>query len=287
MSRDRVDTRTVGLEVACALAKWLTGKEHLHYGLWSGLEATAENVGPAQDAYVARLLSLLPQQKGLRILDIGGGAGETAAHLIKLGHRVEVVVPSAYLAGRCRENAALAVVHQATFEDVEVQGAFDVCLFAESLQYIHLDQALGKAKGLLVPGGVIVIGDCFRNPDGNHLHKSVRPPGGGHAIERFRHALRCEGLRIETEVDVTEAVAPSIDVEQAFFNLFGVALSGLDRELTLKRPWLRYLGVQLLSTLMGKRRLDKAARRVIGRDRTANAFRQSNCYLFLRLAPVE
>jgi len=74
MGSGRIDTRAVGLEAGCALARWLTGKEHMHYGLWAGLEPVAANLGAAQEAYSQRLLSLFPEGK-LRILDIGGGAG--------------------------------------------------------------------------------------------------------------------------------------------------------------------------------------------------------------------
>lgn len=286
MGAGRIDTRTVGLEVGCALAKWLTGKEHLHYGLWTGLEPKAANLGPAQDAYAAKLMALLPQRAGLRILDIGGGAGQTAAHLIALGHKVEIVVPSAYLAGRCRANAPSAVVHHAMFEDAAVQGPFDVCLFSESFQYIPLDQSLPKAKALLGPGGVIVIGDCFRKADGEWLRRAERTVGGGHVVEVFRAAVARDGLRIEAEEDVTDAVAPSIDVEQAFFNVLGVGVAGMDRELTTHRPLLRRFGVGILGRLMGKRRRDSLSRRLTAVDRTADAFRRSNCYLLLRLAPV-
>ncbi len=69
-----------------------------------GLDVSAGNLRRAQDAYTEKLFALLPPGP-LRILDIGGGAGETAKKLLALGHSVEIVVPSAYLAGRCRANA--------------------------------------------------------------------------------------------------------------------------------------------------------------------------------------
>jgi MPBQ/MSBQ methyltransferase len=286
MGSGRLDTRTVGLEVGCALARWLTGKEHLHYGLWTGLAPTAANLGAAQDAYAARLMALLPQRTGLRILDIGGGAGQTAAHLIALGHRVEIVVPSAYLAGRCRANAPGAVLHQATFEEAVVQGPFDVCLFSESFQYIALNQSLPKARGLLAPGGVIVIGDCFRRPEAAWSSHQARPVGGGHPVAAFHAAVAREGLRVEAEEDVTDAVAPSIDVEQAFLNVLGVGVAGMDREVSAHWPKARWLGVGLMGLMLGKRRRARLSGRLTATERTADAFRRSNCYLLLRLAPA-
>lgn len=282
MVTKKIDTRTPGLEAGVALARWLTGKEHLHYGLWSGLEVKAANLGPAQDAYSRKLYALLPQRAGLRILDIGGGAGETAKRLIDMGHSVEIVVPSAYLAARCRENAKGAVVHEALFQDASVTGPFDVCLFSESFQYMPFAVSLPKAKGLLAPDGVIVIGDTFR-PEGFRRGSGDRPVGGGHPVAAFRAFVPRAGLRIEAEEDVTDAVAPSIDLEQAFFNVVGVGMAGLDRELAQKRPLLRRIVVGAIGLVMGARGREKLARRLTGAARTADAFRANNCYLLMRL----
>lgn len=285
MGSGRIDTRTVGLEAGCALARWLTGKEHMHYGLWAGLEPVAANLGAAQEAYSRRLLSLFPEGR-LRILDIGGGAGETAKRLIGLGHQVEIVVPSAFLASRCRENAPEAVVHEAMFERAEVTGPFDLCLFSESFQYIELRDSLPRAKALLAPGGAIVIGDCFRRDDGPWRRTAGRTVGGGHVLGDFRAAVAREGLVIEAEDEVTDEVAPSIDLEQAFFNVLGVGLSGMDRELRAHRPWLRGLAVGVLGRVMGERRRQSLVRRLTASDRTAAAFRASNHYLLMRLRPA-
>ena len=86
----KIDTRAVGLDVGLAFIRWLTGAENLHYGLWTGLEVTAGNLRTAQDAYTAKLFGYLPKGP-LRILDIGGGAGETAKKLLALGHSVEIL----------------------------------------------------------------------------------------------------------------------------------------------------------------------------------------------------
>lgn len=282
MAGKKIDTRAPGLEAGVALAKWLTGKEHLHYGLWTGLEVRAANLGPAQEAYSQKLFALLPQGRALRILDIGGGAGETAKRLIGMGHSVEIVVPSPYLAGRCRENAKGAVVHEALFQDAVVSGPFDVCLFSESFQYMPFAVSLPKAKGLLAPDGVIVIGDTFR-PKGFVRGAGDRPVGGGHPLEKFRAFLPKAGLAVESEEDVTEAVAPSIDLEQAFFNVVGVGLAGLDREFSEKRPRVRNMLVGLIGLFMGKPARDRLARRLRGQARTADAFRANNRYLLMRL----
>ena len=71
----KLDTRAIGLDVGLQLTKWLTGAENLHYGLWTGLDVNAANVGAAQAAYTDKLFKLLPEGP-LRILDIGGGLGQ-------------------------------------------------------------------------------------------------------------------------------------------------------------------------------------------------------------------
>ncbi len=94
----KIDTQAIGLDTGLALIKWLTGAENLHYGLWDGLEVAAGNLRRAQDAYTEKLFALLPPGP-LRILDIGGGAGETARKLLALGHSSRSWCPRPTLPG--------------------------------------------------------------------------------------------------------------------------------------------------------------------------------------------
>jgi MPBQ/MSBQ methyltransferase len=283
MASARLDTRTIGLDTALALSRWLTGKEHLHYGLWTGIEVAAGNVGRAQDAYSARLSQLFPAKAPMRILDIGGGAGETAKKLSALGHKVEIVIPSAYLAARCRANAPDAVVHECRFEDLQSAGGFDLCLFSESFQYIPLEVSLPKAHDLLVPGGEIVIGDCFRR-EGFRPDPTFRAAGGGHPIEDFRAAIADGPLRQITEEDITEAVAPSIDLEQQLFNVLGTCIAGFNRELAGKRPAQHWLVTRFSRLILSARRRARLSQRLSEQARTSGAFIENNRYLLVRLA---
>jgi SAM-dependent methyltransferase len=283
MGKAKLDTRAVGLDTALALSRWLTGKEHLHYGLWTGIDVAAGNVGRAQDAYSARLFALFPPKPGMRILDIGGGAGETAKKLIALGHSVEIVIPSAFLAARCRLNAPEARVHECRFEDLQSAGGFDLCLFSESFQYIPLAVSLAKARGLLAPGGEIVIGDCFRR-EGFQPDPTFYKVGGGHRIEAFRVALAAEPLDLLAEEDITEAAAPSIDLEQQLFNVLGTGIAGIDRELNEKRPGQRWVLMKVLGLVLSARKRARLAQRLFDRARTSEAFIANNRYLLIRLA---
>ncbi|MEO1638859.1 MAG: class I SAM-dependent methyltransferase [Pseudomonadota bacterium] len=281
MGKEKIDTRGLGLDIGLTYVKWLTGAENLHYGYWTGLEVCAANLGAAQAAYTDLLFERLPSTPS-RILDIGGGAGETARKLIALGHTVEIVVPSAYLAGRCRENAPEAVVHHAKFEDAQLEGPFDVCLFSESFQYIPMDQGLAKCLSLLATDGRIVIADCFRSetfsPD-----KVQATVGGGHHIGAFRQKVADLGLGMEREIDVTEAVAPSIDLEQGLFNVIGYALGRVDEELSHKRPRMRRVLHWTLRRFLSPRRRARLDQRLNQQTRNAAHFAANNTYLMLVL----
>lgn len=279
---EKIDTRAVGLDVGLAFIRWLTGAENLHYGLWTGLEVTAGNLKAAQEAYTEKLFGYLPDGP-LRILDIGGGAGETARKLLALGHRVEIVVPSPFLAARCRANAPGAIVHECMFEEFRGEGPFDLCLFSESFQYIPFDYSLSRCAALLSPQGRVVIADCFRT-DAYKGRKAHGPqPGGGHRLSDFRAALEASDFRVDAEEDITDAVAPSIDLEQQLFNVIGHGVTRVSDEIRSKKPSAHWALSRFVSLFLNKRRRANLMQRLSGTTRNAEAFRHFNRYLMLSL----
>lgn len=281
--REKIDSRAIGLDVGLSFTKWLTGAENLHYGLWDGLDVTAGNLHTAQAAYTTKLFKLLPKGK-LRILDIGGGAGETARKLLALGHTVDIVVPSAFLADRCRANAPAAIVHECMFEDLKTDKKFDLCLFSESFQYIPADIALSKAASYLDEGGEIIISDCFRS-EGFQGHTVGSTVGGGHHINAFREVLAGTGLKTLSEEDITASVAPSVDLEQGFFNVVGHAVKRIDDELGKKKRKTRWFLQRALMTVMSKRKRYRLNQRLNEQTRTAAHFSANNIYLMIKLRP--
>ena len=281
MTHSKFDSRSVGLDIRLSFSRWLTGRENLHYGIWDGLEVCAGNVGQAQEAYTARLLALLPARP-LRILDIGGGAGEVAKKLIALGHQVEIVVPSAFLADRCRVNAPTAIVHEARFQDAALQGPFDVCLFSESFQYIPLDHGLSRCLDLLGPEGMVLIADCFRSetfaPD--KINATV---GGGHRIAAFRSLLAELPFAVESEQDITTSVAPSIDIEQGLFNVVGYGLQRVDQQMIAQRPKTRGVLQWVMRRVLSPRKRARLDQRLNQQTRTAARFEANNVYLMMKL----
>lgn len=279
---EKIDTRAVGLDVGLAFIRWLTGAENLHYGLWTGLEVTAGNLKAAQEAYTARLFGYLPPGR-LRILDIGGGAGETARKLLDLGHQVEIVVPSAFLAARCRTNAPGAVVHECTFEAFTGEGPYDICLFSESFQYIPMAESLPKCAALLAPSGQVVIADCFRTEAYKGRRAHGPQAGGGHGLAAFRKALEDSAFRVSAEEDITAEVAPSIDLEQQFFNVIGHGVTRLSGEIRTRKPAAHWSLARFIGLFLSKKRRANLMRRLTGNDRNAQAFQTFNRYLMLRL----
>lgn len=285
MAKNRLNTQFIGLDVGLSFTKWLTGAENLHYGLWTGLEINAANLRPAQDAYTDKLFGLLPEGK-LKILDIGGGAGETAAKLIALGHAVDIIVPSPFLAARCRENAPQAQVHECMFEDFQNDRRFDLCLFSESFQYIPAKIALEKSMALLAKGGTILLADCFRS-ENYTPHEIDARPGGGHKLADFRKTLAEMPLKIISEEDITDQVAPSIDLEQGLFNVFGHAISRVDQELAEKRRGLRWGIHKMLALFISKPRRARLNQRLNEKQRNAANFKFYNRYLMMMLRPTQ
>jgi SAM-dependent methyltransferase len=284
MARDKIDTRAIGLDVGLSFVRWLTGAEHLHYGDWTGLEVTAGNLRAAQDAYSARLFAHLPQRSGLRILDIGGGAGATAAKLLALGHHVDIVVPSAFLASRCRINAPAANVHECMFQDFTGKGPYDLCLFSESFQYIPLNYGIARAMELLGPGGEILIGDCFRS-DAFRSGPVKATVGGGHRLQAFRDLLAASPVDVIAQEDISVAVAPSIDLEQALFHVIGHAVTRVDSELSVKRPTRWRMARWVFDRMAGDRGRKRLAQRFLENTRTSQVFLTNNHYIMIRLRP--
>jgi MPBQ/MSBQ methyltransferase len=278
----KIDTRAVGLDTGIAMIRWLTGAENLHYGLWDGLEPNAANLRAAQDAYTERLFALLPPAPA-RILDIGGGAGETARKLAERGYEVEIVVPSSFLASRCRANAPTALVHEMTFEAFETSRRFHVCLFSESFQYIPLDEGLPKALSVLQPAGEVLIADCFRTEAYKGRATDGPKAGGGHRLLAFQEMLARLPVDVISEEDVTRSVAPSIDVEQGFFNVLGHGLARVESELSAKRPRMRWLLSRLICLFVSERRRRALLERLMGTARNSQSFEIYNRYLILRL----
>ena len=281
-------SRLVGLDIALKVSSFVTGKEHLHYGLWEKLDVTLENLGKAQEAYTNLLFKYLPKkepQKKLEILDIGGGAGENAKKLIERGHRVTIIVPSKILAEHAKINTnKKAEILITTFEDyIPKYNTFDLCLFAESFQYIPIKTALKKASILLKNNGEILIADCFRS-DKKQIG-IIRQPGGGASLKSMEKELEIQKLKILVRKEITKLVAPSVELEQKFYNTLGFSIKRIITSLNVNRPiTLKFLKI-IYKIFFSKRRRKRLEKRLFENTRTADSFIKYNHYMIYKLRP--
>ena len=281
-------SRLVGLDIALKVSSFVTGKEHLHYGLWEKLDVTLENLGKAQEAYTNLLFKYLPKkepQKKLEILDIGGGAGENAKKLIEKGHRVTIIVPSKILAEHAKKNTnKKAEILITTFEDyIPKYNSFDLCLFAESFQYIPIKTALKKASILLKNNGEILIADCFRS-DKKQIG-IIRQPGGGASLKSMEKELEIQKFKILVRKEITKLVAPSVELEQKFYNTLGFSINRIVTSLNVNRPiTLKFLKI-IYKIFFSKRRRKRLEKRLFENTRTADSFIKYNHYMIYKLRP--
>ena len=281
-------SRLVGLDIALKVSSFVTGKEHLHYGLWEKLDVTLENLGKAQEAYTNLLFKYLPKkepQKKLEILDIGGGAGENAKKLIERGHRVTIIVPSKILAEHAKINTnKKAEILITTFEDyIPKYNSFDLCLFAESFQYIPIKTALKKASILLKNNGEILIADCFRS-DKKQIG-IIRQPGGGASLKSMEKELEMQKFKILVRKEITKLVAPSVELEQKFYNTLGFSINRIVTSLNVNRPiTLKFLKI-IYKIFFSKRRRKRLEKRLFENTRTADSFIKYNHYMIYKLRP--
>ena len=286
--KKKESSRLVGLDIALKVSGFVTGKEHLHYGLWDKLNVNLDNLGKAQEAYTDLLFKYLPKKKKnnkLEILDIGGGAGENAKKLIALGHKVTIIVPSKILAEHAKKNTNnKAKILITTFEDyLPKNNLFDLCLFAESFQYIPIKIALQKASSLLKNDGEILIADCFRSK--KKQEGIFRQPGGGASLISMEKELNVQKINVIAKKEITKLVAPSVQLEQKFYNTLGFSINRVIASLKINRPiTLKFLNI-LYKFLISKRKRLRLENRLFKNTRTINSFLQYNNYMIYKLKP--
>ncbi len=279
-------SQAIGLDIALELANFITGKSNMHYGIWDGLQVNLANLGDAQEAYTKKLLSYLPKNRKLNILDIGGGAGETAKNLLKLGHKVTIIVPSPILASHAKNKTSnKADIQLCTFEDYQPKKniLFDICLFSESFQYIPIDLALKKSKGLLNDTGRIIISDCFRS--NIESTNQYRAPGGGHSLKEMYKKINLNKLKIIKKEDITSSVSASIDLEQKFYNTLGMVIKRIAQSYYNRNKITFKIAKVIYKMLLNNKKRTRLNDRLFNKSRTSEIFELHNNYMIFLLKP--
>ena len=148
-----------------------------------------------------------------------------------------------------------------------------------------MDEGLPKCLRLLAPGGKIIISDCFRTP-AYKVAKLSAKVGGGHREKGFRAMLASQPVKVAFEDDITGSVAPSVDLEQGLFNVFGYAATRIDTELSAKRPEIRWMIHRVLRMMMSERKRARLDERLNKQTRNAEAFPTYNRNLMMVIEPT-
>jgi MPBQ/MSBQ methyltransferase len=113
----------------------------------------------------------------------------------------------------------------------------------------------------------------------------LAPVGGGHRIAAFRETLAILPLDIISEEDVTLSAAPSVEIEQGLFNVFGYGLTRVDEEMALYKPRLRWVLHRAIRAMISERKRARLDQRLNQQTRNRDNFARFNIYLLMRLRP--
>ncbi len=204
----KVDSKEVGLEIGLHVFKFFLKTEYLHYGYFSdGLAADVGNLKEAQERYAEMLFSNIPEGTKT-ILDVGCGSGKTAFELIKRGYEVDCVSPSILLNKYAEKLIGdKGTIYNTKFEKFDVEKKYDLVMFSESFQYIHMHESIPRALNYLNENGKILICDFFRTD-----MPEKGPLGGGHKYKEWLEHLEKYPVKVESEKDITNETAPTIDI---------------------------------------------------------------------------
>ena len=99
--------------------------------------------------------------------------------------------------------------------------------------------------------------------------------------------IKRQKFEIITKEEITKAVAPSIELEQQFYNTIGFCISRIIRSLKTTRPiTLSVLGI-LYKILLNKRRRLRLEDRLFEKTRSKDLFLRYNHYMIYKLKPLQ
>jgi MPBQ/MSBQ methyltransferase len=172
----------------------------------------------AQAAYTEKLFSFIPEGVNT-ILDVGCGVGGNAVYLRDRGFAVEGLAPDAIQEEKFIQNTNGQVTfHLTRFEDFKSSKKYDLVLFSESSQYISVDDLAQGAASLLSNGGYLLMADMMRS-NGEYKEGIF---SNCHVVSELKVALEKAGFNLVKTEDISDAIAPTIDLSIENFQTFGL-----------------------------------------------------------------
>ena len=272
--KDKFNSKVIGLDAGLLIGKFFMDTEELHYGYWpNDKTATAQNFSEAQERHSQLIIDNIP--KGVKkILDVGSGSGSLAKKIVGLGYQVDCVIPSEFLADKVQQKLdGSSKIHITKFEDLDISSNYDLILFSESFQYVHLIKSIDKILSILDKNGYLLICDVF--------HKNVSgisPMRGGHRLDLFENEIGKTDLVKKTDIDITLETAPTWDFLNQFLNEVAIPISDMSHS------YMKYKYPKLIRFMKWKyrNRLEKIRKVWLSNELTGENFAKFKSYrLFL------
>ena len=229
-------TRGRSMDLLYVFNRYFFENEYMHFGYWEdGLDVKYLNLKQAQERYVQEIFRLLPADIKT-ILDVGCGSGEMASQLIARGYSVDCVCPPTVLSHYAKQKLQdRAQVFECRFEELDTDRRYDLIYFSESFQFINMRRALEQCRRY--GNRYVLVADVFRKD-----MPEKGPIGGGHKYSEFLELVREFRFEEIANVDVTEYIAPSFDLETRTMEEFlKPMLLVIRRMLAVMNPLLRRL----------------------------------------------
>ena len=272
--KDKFNSKVIGLDAGLLIGKFFMDTEELHYGYWpNDKTATAQNFSEAQERHSQLIIENIP--KGVKkILDVGSGSGSLAKKIVALGYQVDCVIPSEFLADKVQQKLdGSSKIHITKFEDLDISNNYDLILFSESFQYVHLIKSIDKILSILDKNGYLLICDVFhKNVSG------VSPMRGGHRLDLFENEIEKTDLIKKTDIDITLETAPTWDFLNQFLNEVAIPISDMSHS------YMKYKYPKLIRFMKWKyrNRLEKIRKVWLSNELTGENFAKFKSYrLFL------
>lgn len=272
-TQKRMTSKDAGLSIGLILGKYFLKTMDMHYGYWTDdLEVDIANLPRAQEQHSDFIISHMPE--GVKtVLDVGCGAGMLARRLLDEDYQVDCVSPSLVLAEEARKVLGDAVpMYLCKFEQLDSDREYDVVLFSESFQYVHLNEALQQSLKFLKSGGHLLICDFFQTDA-----QGKSPLGGGHKLSKFYSAIENYPFEKMDDIDITEQVAPNLQITNEV--MLNVLLPIWNNTLTFLKSRHRWLSRILLWRF--KKRIEKINRKYLSGERNAENFKIFKSYRLL------